>query len=319
MKMKSTSKHKFSEVPKANIPRSSFNRTHAYKTMFDVDKLIPFYIDEVLPGDTHKTKATLYARMSSALTVPAMDNMFMDTFWFFVPARLVWTNFVKMMGEQDNPADSIVFTIPQVVAHASTGFVVGELGDYFALPTAINSLSVNALPFRCYNLIYNEWFRDQNLQNSVVVDVDNGPDTETDYVILKRGKRHDYFTSCLPWPQKGTAVPLPLTGTAPVTGLGTGDQNFGTGSNKDVYETDGTALTTYALSGLFRSASEDLYMEEDPLNANYPNIRADLASATAATINELREAFQLQKLLERDARGGTRYTEIVKSHFNVSA
>lgn len=321
MKMPSTGQHKFSEVPQANIERSVFDRSHDHKTMFDPDYLIPFYIDEVLPGDTFNVDVTNFIRMTSALNVPIMDNMYLDTFFFFVPNRLVWTNFVKFMGEQANPADSVSYTKPQVVADAATGFVVGSLSDYFGLPTGVNSLSVDAQFHRAYNLIWNQWFRDENIQNSAVVDLDDGPDVITDYVLKKRGKRHDYFTSCLPWAQKGTAVSIGISGQAPVVGIGKAiNQNFSYGAT-NVWETDNASQVNYPFAAIGDAGSNDrhILIRGSAATDGLPMIYADLDAVQATTINALRLAFQTQKMLERDARGGTRYTELVKSHFGVTS
>ena len=306
--------HAFARVPRADIPRSSFDRSCGYKTTMDAGWLVPFFVDEALPGDTFNLRSTVFGRLATPLH-PIMDNMRLDTFYFAVPIRLVWDNWQKFNGEQDNPGDSTDFLVPQMVA-PSGGYTEQSLSDYFGLPTKITGLSHSSLWHRAYNLIWNEWFRDQNLQDSVTVDKGDGPDDPANYVLLRRGKRHDYFTSCLPWPQKGPAVPLPLSGEAPITGLGKANQTFAD-VNQSAYETDGTTSVQYASSAQLSGTNATWRAEEDPNNAGFPNIRADLSQATAATINQLRQAFQIQKLYERDARGGTRYTEIVRSHFGV--
>jgi hypothetical protein len=313
--MRSVMRHQFSQVPQANIPRSKFDRSHGHKTTFNASELVPIYVDEVLPGDTFSLNMTAFARMATPIA-PVMDNIFLDTFFFFVPNRLIWNNWEKFNGQQDDPDDSTDYLVPTVTAPAG-GFTEGCIYDYFGIPTKVDNLTINALHSRAYNLIYNEWFRDQNLQDSVVVDKDDGPDSPTDYKILTRGKRHDYFTSALPWPQKGEEVSIPLGTDAPITGIGKVDQTYS--FSGDVYETEKTGVTNYASAGQIHTgtANGTYYVEEDPSNSGYPNIRADLSSATAATINSLRLAFQVQRLYERDARGGTRYTEIIRSHFGV--
>lgn len=312
-KMASVMKHDFSQVPKAEIPRSQFDRSHGHKTTFDSGYLVPVFIDEALPGDTFNLKMSSFARLSTPLK-PVMDNLYLDTFFFAVPYRLVWANWQKFNGEQKNPGDSTSYLVPNMVSPTG-GPAVGSLSDYFGIPTAgqiggSNTITFNSLFHRAYNLIWNEWFRDQNLQNSVTVDTGDGPDTYSNYTLLKRGKRHDYFTSALPWPQKGTAVTLPLGTTAPVIGDGTQPYATSAHNNYQLQIASGNLNTSgYAGTAGFSWGQYPSYTGTGLL--------ADLSSATAATINALRQAFQIQKLYERDARGGTRYTEIIRSHFGV--
>lgn len=310
-------KHDFSKVPHADIPRSSFSRSHGHKTTFEAGLLIPIYADEALPGDTFNLNLSSIARLTTPL-FPLMDNMIMDYFFFAVPNRLLWTNWERFMGSQDNPADSTDFLVPQI-ALGGAGAAAGQLADHMGVPTGVNA-PVNALHFRAYNLIYNEWFRDQNLQDSVVVDLDDGLDNIDDYVLLRRGKRHDYFTSCLPWPQKIAGVELPLGSEAPII-TGTDRTFVSAETPMRMWDpVDGTYDAGNKILGLTAGevgiATGTHVQTEEAVPSN---LYADLANATAATINSLREAFQLQKLLERDARGGTRYTEIIKAHFRVDS
>ena len=310
-------KHDFSRVPSADIPRASFDRSHGYKTTMDSGFLIPVFVDEALPSDDFNLKMTGFGRLATPIH-PFMDNLYISSFFFAVPIRLLWENWERFNGAQDNPGDSTDFVIPQMAAPVG-GHLEGSLSDYFGIPVGIDPLTHSTLWHRAYNLIFNEWFKDENLQDALVVDLDDGPDDPADYILKRRGKRHDYFTSALPFPQKGPSVPLPLTGDAPVLGLGKQTQAFAT-VNESVFESDGgnpTYLASAPIDGT--SGSVAWFGEEDPDNAGFPNIRADLGQVTAATINELRQAFQIQKLYERDARGGTRYTETIRSHFGATS
>jgi hypothetical protein len=318
--MKSVMTHQFSRVPQAEIQRSTFNRSHGYKTTFDAGYLIPVFLDEALPGDTFNVKPTLFARLNTPI-YPIMDNQFLDLHFFSVPIRQIWENWRKFCGEQVDPGDSIDYTVPIMAAPASTGYSNELLQDYLGLPTKVPDFEHSALPTRAYNHIYNEWYRDQNLIDSVTLDKDDGPDTYTDYVKMKRGKRHDYFTSCLPWLQKGDAVEMPIGTRADIKNIGLYSIGGGTQSTYNVYETGNTSTTTYSNSVRIEGESASTGSGESKLaiemTSGYPDVYADLSSATAATVNELRQAFQIQKLLEKDARAGTRYSELIKSHFGV--
>jgi hypothetical protein len=309
--MKSVMNHSFSDAPQIDAPRSVFDRSHGHKTTFDAGKLVPFYWDEVYPGDTFKCNVSILARLNTPL-FPIMDNMYLDTHFFFVPYRLIWDNARKFFGEQHDPGDSIDYSVPTKISNATTGVSAGTLEDYLGIPPGIPSLVHSALPRRAYRLIWSEWFRDQNLQDGddeSSADESSGP--TTGLALYNRGKRHDYFTSCLPWPQKGDAVDLPLGTSAEVKGI-FGNSTATTITGSDWRETGGTLP-----QGITEGWSGSNVAIKEAGTTDYPNVYADLTNATAATINELREAFQVQKLLERDARAGTRYSEIIKNHFGV--
>lgn len=308
------SQHSFAEVPAVNQTRSLFNRSHAVKDTIDFDQLVPIMVDEIIPGDTINLNVKTFARLATQV-VPLMDNMYLDFFFFFVPNRLVWTNWERFCGAQDNPDSSTDYTIPQIVLSTGTGATVGSIYDHMGIPTGVDNLSINALPLRSYSLIWNSWFRDQNLQNSLTVATGDGPDLDTAYTLQKRAKPHDYFTSCLPEPQKGDAVSLPLGTSAPVIGNGSDVwAHAESGSNNRILRMINASTNVQYDSAPGTTA--DMRWGSSTDNT-LTGLSADLSAATAATINELRNAFMVQSILELDARGGTRYVEILKAHYGV--
>lgn len=318
---------RFATMPQADIQRSAFDRSHTVKTTMNAGQLIPIALHEILPGDTISMTPTILARMTTLL-YPLMDNVFLDAFVFYVPNRIVWEDWAKFLGEKDNPDDTTTYEVPQVES-ATGGFTRGSLADYYGIPPlAATGLvhSVNALPFRGYNLIWKEWFRVQQLEDSPPIHKDAGPDPIADYTIRNRAKRHDYFTAALPWPQAGDSVQLPLGATAPVTitGSTTTSPKFldKGGVNNNWYQLQNiNAAGQNPVSGTFTAIAPTGNVANDPVFWYDPALVgvADLSLATAATVNQVRTAFQLQRLLERDARGGTRLTEIIRSHFGVES
>lgn len=311
------SQHSFAQIPNVNMARSKFNRSFAVKDTFDFDYLVPILVDEVLPGDTINLNVKSFARLATQV-VPLLDNMYLDYFFFFVPNRLVWQNWERFNGAQDDPTDSTDYLIPTI--NFTSNPSVGSISDKFGIPTGV-SLSfapVTALPYRAYNLIWNEWFRDQNLQNSVTVPKDDGPDNITNYTLLKRAKKHDYFTSCLPWPQKGDPADVLLTGYGIVTtrnaygGFPINSAIIKQSANGTPYSSTNLGTTS---AGLLSTTAGTFPAYLDPNGTLI--MEGTSGTGLSFTINDLREAMMLQSMSELDARGGTRYVEILKAHFNV--
>ena len=323
----------FAMIPQANIRRSVFDRSHVYKTTFNEGQLIPYFVDEVIPGDTFTLNPVEFCRLATPV-VPFMDNIYIESFFFFVPSRLVYDKWVNLCGEQENPEDSTDYLVPTV---SLTGDMTNKLPDYMGIACAsgtFTDVSVNCLPFRSYWLIWNEWFRDENLQKSVKVSKGEtntvldpmGQSTANPnygmpsgvtnwYDPAPRGKRYDYFTGALPWPQKGPAVDLPLGGSAPVV------------SDSGIRLYDTSAGTSAFLSGGLQNGWPNNMVLFGSYNDNFTHkldlkadsgVYADLSGVSMVTINSLRQAFMLQRYYEIDARGGTRYTEKLQAHFGVT-
>ncbi len=295
----------YGNVANVSVPRSSFDRSHGVKSTFDAGKIYPIFLEqEIYPGDTINLNLTGFARLATPL-YPIMDNLFMETFFFFVPFRLLWENWTKFCGEQVDPGDSIDFTVPQV----EIDNVPNEsLTDYFALPTKIDeSYDVNAWAYRAHNMIQNDWFRSQDLQDSVEVPKDNGPDSLSDYALYNRGKRPDYFTSCLPNLQKGDAVEISLGSSAPIT-----HDIVGSATPISIYSSDQDSYDKMVTGASY------LTPDNGSVGTEAGSMYADLSSASAGTINELRQAEAIQRLLEKDQRSGTRYPELIKAAFGVT-
>ena len=332
----------FAMIPQANIRRSVFDRSHVYKTTFNEGQLIPYFVDEVIPGDTFTLNPVEFCRLATPV-VPFMDNIYIESFFFFVPSRLVYDKWVNLCGEQENPEDSTDYLVPTV---SLTGDMTNKLPDYMGIACSsgtFNNVSVNCLPFRSYWLIWNEWFRDENLQKSVKISKGEtntvlepmGQSTANPnyglpsgvknwYDPAPRGKRYDYFTGALPWPQKGPAVDLPIGGSGalsitdatligPGYDIGAGNRNqyqghafgYGTSFSEELYQTN-----TF-VSG--KQASSPVQISQVSLSGS-----AEMSNLSAVTINSLRQAFMLQRYYEIDARGGTRYTEKLQAHFGVT-
>lgn len=314
MPRKSSMQHDFARIPSGNVPRSSFNLSFTHKTTFDAGRLVPFHWDYRYPGDVDRCSVDAYLRMSSPLDYPLMDNATVTVHWFAIAIRNIWANFRKFFGEQENPGDSIDYSVPTM--NTGSTVVVGSVADYLGLPLGMSTTnnSVSALPFRAYRSVYNYWYRDQNLIDSVTVPVDDGPDSGTESGAythpLRRGKRHDYFTSAAPSPQKHDAVSIPLVAgdKAWIHAGGTPGTNYLTAYSDDaaarrfMQEQGGGPLLGFHSTG---NSSDDYALY------------ADLSAASASTINELRNAFAIQQFLEREMRGGTRFAEQIWSHFQV--
>ena len=316
----SAQQHQFSEVPHADIQRSTFDRSHGLKTTFNAGELVPIYVDEALPGDTFSCNLTAFSRLATPIH-PTMDNAFMDTHFFAVPVRLVWDDFEEFMGEtktykaagsdrlDGTPDFSVAAPVPPTITAGGSGEAEQSLSDYFGIPTKIAGLEFSALWHRAYTLVWNDWFRDENLQAPKTLLTTSGADATT-YALLNRGKKHDYFTSALPWPQKGADVTIPLGTVAYVT------HDSSTNSEKLSVRSPNLSNT---ISGMEAISPNNEVAVRNTDGSSFAPLYADLSDATSATINQLRLAFATQKFLEIQARGGSRYIEVIKNHFNVTS
>ena len=335
----------YSQVPHANVPRARFKRDYSLLTTMNEGDLVPIYCDEVLPADTAKINLNALMRMSTPL-YPVMDNCYCDFYFFFVPARLLWDHFENLMGQNDSTfwAEPVEYTTPRITS--KTGWEVGTIADYMGIPTEVKNLSVNALPFRAYAKIWNEWFRDENLQQPTRVDksdathtYDNTKEEDKNEINraqiggkpLKVCKYKDYFTSCLPSPQKGNAVTLPLTGNAPIKTYLDEEMKKPASSIKEGSSYSSPWTWGGSQAGLIQSENADAKMRGATVSgysfgnavtqesSNYAYIGADLSEVAATTINELRQAIAVQHILERDARTGTRYKEYLQGAWGVTS
>nr|QJB21693.1 MAG: major capsid protein [Microvirus sp.] len=307
--------NQFNNIAPQKIPRSQFIRDFTRRTTFNADYIVPCFVDEILPGDDVNIKMNAVVRMATPIK-PLMDNLYLETHWFFVPNRLVWDNWEKFQGQQTNPGDSTAYTIP-VLNHlveplSTTGFETESVYDYFGLPILVSGIEkISAMYNRAYDLIWNAWYRDENLQSSITVPTGDGPDNPALYELRKRNKRKDYFTSMLPWPQKGDAAAIPLAGNAPVISTENPIQFKdapGAGLNRNLQFVAGNTINYTG-----------------PVPAGNPNLRfgtdtgleVDFTELSAVTINALRQTALYQQILELDARGGTRYVESIYTRFGV--